>query len=275
MHHDPPTVAIFGYGNLGSAVVEGAVRRRLLHPREVVVVEPDPGARGRAERLGCRIARDASDWRAAPRVVVSVKPQAWGEVAAALAGHPGDRLLISVMAGLPIVRLRADAGRTTRVARAMPNVPARLGLAITAIASDAGISPEDAAYVRRLFEGIGEVVEIPERHFHAVTALSGSGPAYIFRLAECLEETARSLGLPPAVARALVSRTIRGAGAMLVEDGAEPERLRDAVTSRGGTTAAALEQFERWGLGPAVSDAVAAAAQRSRELAGEAPLPTT
>lgn len=275
MHHDPLTVAIFGYGNLGSAIVEGAVRRRLLHPREVVVVEPDSGARGRAERLGCRIARDASDWSAAPRAVVSVKPQAWGDVAASLAGHPGDRLLISVMAGLPIVRIRADAGRTTRVARAMPNVPARLGLAITAIASDAGVSPEDAAYVRRLFEGIGEVVEIPERHFHAVTALSGSGPAYIFRLAECLEETARSLGLPPAVARALVSRTIRGAGAMLVEDGAEPERLRDAVTSRGGTTAAALEQFERWGLGPAVSDAVAAAAQRSRELAGETPLSTT
>jgi pyrroline-5-carboxylate reductase len=272
-----PQLALFGFGNLGSAIVEGAIRRRVLHPREVVVVEPDPAARSAAERLGLRAGRDPSDAAACGRLLVAVKPQCWPAVASAIEALPphsdGDatRLLVSVMAGIASSRIEQECGGRVRVVRAMPNTPARIGLGITAVAATLA-TPQERAFVRRLFDAVGEIVEVPESQFHAVTAVSGSGPAYVFRLAECMEQAAKRLGLSAAVSRALVSRTIRGAGSMLVEDGADPASLRDAVTSRGGTTAAALEQFERWGMEPAVVDAIAAAEARSRELSGDQPI---
>lgn len=263
-------LAVFGFGNLGSALVEGAIRKRVLHPREVVAIEPDAARAARAARIGCRVGSDAEAARGASAALLSVKPQVWPEVAEGLAALPAGRLLISVMAGIESTRIHSESGGTHRVVRAMPNTPARIGLGITAIAPSA-LGTDESAFVRGLFGSIGEVVEIPEEHLHAVTAVSGSGPAYIFRFAECMEAAAKQLGLPATVARALVSRTIRGAGAMLAEDGADPATLRDAVTSRGGTTAAALEQFERWGLEPAVCDAIAAAGERARQLAGGVP----
>lgn len=278
MQSDPPTprLALFGFGNLGSAIVEGAIRRRVLHPREVVAIEPEPAARAAAERLGLRATDEPEAAVSCEALLIAVKPQTWPQVAAAIAAMPpiaaGDakRLLVSVMAGIASERIERECGGGVRVVRAMPNTPARIGLGITAIAANA-TSPEERAFVRKLFDAVGEIVEVPESQFHAVTAVSGSGPAYAFRLAECMEQAAKRLGLSAAVARALVSRTIRGAGAMLAEDGADPASLRDAVTSRGGTTAAALEQFERWGMEPAVVDAIAAAEARSRELSGDAP----
>jgi pyrroline-5-carboxylate reductase len=278
MHFDPPTprLALFGFGNLGSAIVEGAIRRRVLHPREVVAIEPEPAARAAAERLGLRATGEPSGAASCEVLLVAVKPQTWPQVATAIAALPpldrgeAKRLVVSVMAGITSERIERECGGGVRVVRAMPNTPARIGLGITAIAANAA-SPQERAFVRQLFDAVGEIVEVPESQFHAVTAVSGSGPAYAFRLAECMEQAAKRLGLSAAVARALVSRTIRGAGGMLVEDGANPASLRDAVTSRGGTTAAALEQFERWGMEPAVVDAIAAAEARSRELAGDAP----
>lgn len=278
MHADSPMpqLALFGFGNLGSAIVEGAIRRRVLHPREVVVVEPEPAARSAAERLGLRASEDPAHAAICGRLLVAVKPQAWPAVASAIAAlppHPGDeskRLLVSVMAGIASSRIERECGGRVRVVRAMPNTPARIGLGVTALSANLA-TPTERAFARRLFDAVGEIVEVPESQFHAVTAVSGSGPAYVFRLAECMEQAAKRLGLSAAVARALVSRTIRGAGAMLVEDGTDPASLRDAVTSRGGTTAAALEQFERWGIEPAVVDAIAAAESRSRELSGDQP----
>lgn len=269
----PPRLALFGFGNLGSAIAEGAIRRRRLHPREILAIDPEPAARAAAERLGIRTSSAAAAAADAPALLVAVKPQQWPPVAEAIARFPDPpgaaepaRLLVSVMAGVGSDRMRRECGGRVRVVRAMPNTPARLGLAITALAAH-DARPQERAFVRELFDSVGEIVEVPEDRFHAVTAVSGSGPAYVFRLAECMEQAARRAGLSAAVARALVSRTIRGAGAMLVEDGADPASLRDAVTSRGGTTAAALEQFERWGLEPAVADAIEAAERRSRELA--------
>lgn len=271
----PLRLALLGFGNLGSAIVEGAIRHRTLHPREVIVVDPAAAARTAAERIGLRATDDPAHAVGSPTLLVAVKPQMWPEVAAAIEALPplpGDeptRLLVSVMAGIGTPRIEKECGGRVRAVRAMPNTPARLGLGITAIAAGRATPPE-RAFVREIFNAVGEIVEVPEAQFHAVTALSGSGPAYVFRLAECMEQAAKRLGLSAAVARALVSRTIRGAGAMLVEDGADPAPLRDAVTSRGGTTAAALEQFERWGMEPAVVDAIAAAEARSRQLSGEA-----
>lgn len=271
-----PGLVVVGFGHLGGAVAEGAIRRRLVHPQSVLAVDPDPARRGRAERLGCRTTASIESLPADAPILISVKPQVWPEIAPALAAALPERgetpttpIVVSVMAGRSITDIAAALGHRAAVVRAMPNTPARIGLAITALAWSEGIGEEHRRPVRSLLESVGEVVELPESLFHAVTAVSGSGPAYIFKFAESMEQAAVDLGIPPIVARHLVAGTIRGAGAMLVEQDAEPTDLRDAVTSRGGTTAAALEQFERWGLDPAVSDAIRAAEARSRELGGD------
>jgi len=276
-----PGLVVLGFGNLGGAVAEGAIRRRLVHPRQVVAVDPDPARRGHAERLGCRVVEEIEPIGPGVPVLLSVKPQVWPEVAPSLsrilaASDPSapPALVVSVMAGCTSDSIADSLGGRAVVARAMPNTPARIGLAITALAWPSEISDADRAPIRGLFESVGEVVELPESLLHAVTAVGGSGPAYVFKLAESMERAAIDLGIPPAIARRMVSRTIRGAGGMLVEQDADPAALRDAVTSRGGTTAAALEQFERWGLEPAVADAIRAAERRSRELGGDAAPPS-
>lgn len=269
-------LVVVGFGRLGGAVAEGAIRQRLVHPRSVLAIDPEPARRSHAERLGCSTAEAFGRVPPAAPVLISVKPQIWPEVAPKLAEALPPRddatpppVVVSVMAGHSIADISAALEGRAIVARAMPNTPARLGLAITALAWPDGISEEGREPVRSLLKSVGKVVELPESLFHAVTAVSGSGPAYIFKFAEGMEQAAIDLGIPPAVARHLVANTIRGAGEMLVEEGAEPGELRDAVTSRGGTTAAALEQFERWGLDPAVTDAIRAAEARSRELGGD------
>lgn len=269
---------MLGFGNLGSAIAEGAIRRRVVHPRGVLVVDVDPARRAHAERLGCRVATSVDAIDVASPILVSVKPQIWHEVAAPLAATLASAavgsarpLVVSVMAGLTSAAIGDALGGRAVVVRAMPNTPARIGLAITALAWPEEIPDAGRLPVRAIFESVGDVVELPESLLHAVTAVGGSGPAYVFKLAEGMERAAVELGIPVAIARRLVSRTIRGAGGMLVETDAEPATLRDAVTSRGGTTAAALEQFERWGMEPAVVDAIAAAEARSRELSGDAP----
>jgi pyrroline-5-carboxylate reductase len=272
---DQQTVlGVVGFGQLGGAMVDGLLSTRRLRPDAILVLEPAPARRSDAARLGCRLAATPSDLTAAGLLLVAVKPQTWPEVAPDLARLAPRPAVLSIMAGLGRARIAEDlAGgpdaAPPRVARAMPNIPARMRLAITAIAGLEALRPDEAELARLILGSIGEIAEVPEPLFHAVTALSGSGPAYVFRLAECMEQAARDLGVPPAVARLLVSRTIRGAGAMLSTEGSTPQTLRDMVTSRAGTTAAALEVLERWGIEPTVVDAIRAAERRSRELAGE------
>lgn len=267
---------MLGFGHLGSAVAEGAIRRRLVHPGDVLAVDVSATRRSHAERLGCRADSAIGVLPPNAPILISVKPQIWPEVAPALAralpisdAESPRGIVVSVMAGRSSRSIAESLGDRVIVARAMPNTPARIGLAMTALAWPEEITDEERRPVRGLFESVGNVVELPESLLHAVTAVSGSGPAYIFRFAEAMEHAAIELGIPQAIARRLVSGTIRGAGGMLVETDAEPATLRDAVTSRGGTTAAALEQFERWGLEPAVSDAIRAAEARSREISGD------
>jgi pyrroline-5-carboxylate reductase len=269
-----------GFGNLGAAMVDGILARRLLRPEQILATDASPGRVEHALRLGCRASLPSAAVLESGLLLIAVKPQAWPAVAEMLCGgmrpaegeRPAIRMppVLSIMAGVARSTIRDGLGGRAQVVRAMPNMPASLGLAITAVAGCEELDSQEAAFVRQLLACVGELVEVPESLFHAVTAVSGSGPAYAFRLAECMEEAARSLGVPPPVARLLVSRTIRGAGALLCEEGATPARLRDAVTSRGGTTAAALEIFDRWGLQPTVADAIAAAEARSRQLADDA-----
>jgi pyrroline-5-carboxylate reductase len=174
-------------------------------------------------------------------------------------------VVISLAAGVRLSALEAGLPRAA-VVRAMPNTPALVDLGITAISPGATCSPHQAEYVERLLSAVGPVVRVPEELQDAVTATSGSGPAYVFALVEAMVAGAVDLGIDPAVAHQLVTQTVLGAATMASRPGADPAALRVQVTSPGGTTAAALGVFQAGDLGGLVAQAMRAARDRGREL---------
>jgi pyrroline-5-carboxylate reductase len=201
-------------------------------------------------------------------LVLAVKPQVFASVAPEAKRFVGpETRILSVMAGVPIEALSRELG-ATRVIRAMPNTPARIGRGVTAYVAAPACTAEDRALVEQLLEPLGTVEPIgAERLMDVVTAVSGSGPAYVFLLAEVLAAAAEQEGLDKDTAMRLASRTVAGAGALMLETGDTPSTLRKQVTSPGGTTEAALDVLGAGdGLGPLLRRAVSAAAQRSRDL---------
>jgi pyrroline-5-carboxylate reductase len=260
--------AVFGFGNMGHAVIEGAVRAGVLAADEVLVVDPDPSKRDAARALGCRTSDDPALARDASLVLLAVKPQSFAELAPRLAGRPARTLFLSVMAGLSgakILSMIADA-RDHALVRAMPNTPCRLGVGMTGLAPSIRATDVDVDRAARLFGAVGRTVRVEERQLDAVTATSASGPAYLFLLAESWERAAIALGFDPVTARELVRQTIVGAARMLEDRTVDAADLRAAVTSKGGTTAAAIAVLESRGIDDAMRDALAAAEQRGREL---------
>ena len=210
-------------------------------------------------------------WAAADAdvVVIAVKP---GDVAGALEACvpilPEHALVLSIAAGVTIADIEAGAGDRP-VVRAMPNTGALVGKGAAAIAAGTRADESHLDLAERVLGAVGTVVRVPEVHLDAVTGLSGSGPAYVFLLAEAMTEAGVLVGLPRATAAALVCQTLLGAATLLAETGDTPESLRAAVTSPGGTTAAGLQALEAHGVRAAILDAVEAATIRSRELGGK------
>lgn len=267
-----PRLALAGAGRMGGALLKGWSRARGGQGlRDILVVEPDPAARAAAEALGCMTARELSSELAAEldTLVIAVKPQRLPEAAIPLAARlaPGC-LVLSIAAGVTIATLQALFPRG-RVVRAMPNLPAILGAGASAFVADPAVTPGQRDRARQLLSATGLVLEVAsEAELDAVTALSGSGPAYVFLLAEAMAEAGGGLGLPGETARLLALATIAGAGRMLAEPGADAAGLRAAVASPGGTTEAALAILDAPdGLRPLMARALAAAARRAKELA--------
>jgi pyrroline-5-carboxylate reductase len=206
-------------------------------------------------------------------VVIAVKP---GDVPALLARCAGaitsDQVVISLAAGIPTTLLEGALGEVP-VVRVMPNTPAQISQAITAIAPGAHAGAGAVATAHTVLGAVGETIDLDESLLDAVTAVSGTGPAYVFILAEALVESAIREGLPWHAAERLVTQTIRGAGMLLAASDLSPARLRAQVTSPGGTTAAAVHILEERGFRALVEDAVRAAAQRSRQLGERAARP--
>jgi pyrroline-5-carboxylate reductase len=202
---------------------------------------------------------------AADGAVLAVKPAGAEPACLALAATETSRWL-SIMAGVPLARLESWAGTDVAVVRAMPNTAALVGAGMAAVSPGARAGEADLAWAEEVLGAVGQVVRVPEAELDAVTGVSGSGPAYVFLLAEALAGAGVAAGLSPAVSHRLAAATVVGAGRLLAETGAEPEALRAQVTSPGGTTEAALSVFEAGGLRRLVADAVAAAAERSRQL---------
>ena len=268
-----------GGGNMASAIIKGALRAGVLASHTTVVAEPDEGRRKSLASIGVVTAPDTSralgslgQVEAATRrtgaVVFAVKPQVLGEVvrsAPELSGMSG-RLAVSIMAGVTRERLRGVIGGGWRVSRVMPNLPISVGKGMTAIVDEGDLASEESAWVERLFGSGGVTVRLPEPMMDAFTAVAGSGPAYLFYLAESLERGAVGLGFDPATARTIVRQTLVGAAELLGADGADPAGLRSAVTSKGGTTHAACTTLDDLGVMEAFASALAAARERGAEL---------
>ncbi len=260
-------IASLGAGRMAAALVRGLVDAGVARGADVRVADPVPAARERlAAELGVQACADnAAAVTGADVVLLCVKP---GDVPAALASAGGalnGTLLISIVAGLSLARLTALAPGA-RIVRAMPNTPAQVGAGATAYAGGDTASAEDLALAGRILGAVGLAFATPEKSLDAVTGLSGSGPAYVFLVIEALSDGGVAAGLPRPLATQLAVQTVLGAARLAAESGEHPALLREAVTSPGGTTAAALGVLESSAVRAAFIDAVAAAAERSREL---------
>lgn len=264
-------LGIIGAGNMAEAIARGVLRAGLLRPADLIAADVSAQRRDLFERdLHVRATGDnAEAARDARRVLLSVKPQQMAQVLAGLgAAMRPDCLVVSIAAGISTgyIERHLGGGRAWRVVRAMPNTPMLVGEGMAALAPGSHATPADVADARRLFESAAAVVEVTEDKLDAVTALSGSGPAYVFYLVEHMIRAGVELGLTPGQARELATRTALGAAKMLAGSADPPEELRRRVTSPGGTTQAAITQMEESGVGPAMVAAIRAADRRSREL---------
>jgi len=256
---------------MGRALIGGLLRSGTA-PERLCAGESLPAAReALAREFGVAATADnhaAIDGAAV--VVLAVKPQQAVAVLGALAGRLGAArpLVISVMAGVRIAALECACGPGVPLVRAMPNRPALIGAGATGLYARPSIGAPQRAAAERVLSAVGEIVWVSdEAMLDVVTALSGSGPAYFFLLAELMAEAGRQLGLEGALAQRLAAATLRGSGLLVQSGDADLARLRAEVTSPGGTTEAAVRALEAAGLGRAVQQALAAATQRSRELA--------
>ncbi len=260
-------LGLLGCGKMGSAMLRGWLDRG-LDPARVWVVEPTPSdwLRGLSGlHLNAGLPSDPAV------VLVAVKPQMMGDALPSIAALGGGRtVVLSVAAGTPIARYEEILGAGTPIVRAMPNTPAAIGKGITALVGNAHVSAAQMDMAEALLSAIGQTVRLTdEAQMDAVTAVSGSGPAYVFHLIETLAAAGQAEGLPADLAMQLAKATVAGAGALAEAADETPAQLRINVTSPGGTTQAALEVLmdESGGFPALLQRAVKAAADRSRELA--------
>jgi pyrroline-5-carboxylate reductase len=264
------TIVLVGAGKMGGALLEGWLRLG-LDRRKVAVIEPAPSINLSAlSRRGLRLNPDIRKMDNVAALVLAVKPQTAPDVLPALAPLVGDAtVVVSIMAGRTLGFLERMLPQASALVRAMPNTPAAIGRGVT-VAVPTRTSPAQRELVDRLLAATGAVEWIAdEALMDAVTAVSGSGPAYVFLLAETLARAGIEAGLPARLAAALARATVAGSGELLARSAQEAAELRANVTSPGGTTAAALDVLMgRDGLDALMTRAVAAATARSRELAG-------
>lgn len=281
-------LGLIGCGNMGSAILLGLIRQGILPASRAILYDKISGKASALAREAGKIAKTRGRLavasgnfevvKSAEVILLALKPQDLPEASAEFQPvFTSKHLLISILAGTPLSKLRKAVGPKPQIVRAMPNLGAQVGESITAICVEsvgAGLVPARKGQAQGLplrlaeivFSGCGRTVILPEKFFDLVTAISGSGPAYFFLLMELLAREGEVQGLSPEIARELAVQTAVGAGQLARQAKVSPEELRKQVTSKGGTTAAALEVFEKKGFGEIVSAGIRAALERGREL---------
>ncbi|WP_230531626.1 pyrroline-5-carboxylate reductase [Microvirga roseola] len=269
--HLPSSLVLVGAGKMGGSMLEGWLKVGMT-PEGVTVVDPRLSEEMTRFCSAQGIALNPAHPAAPDVLVLAVKPQMLDEAAAPLNNLIGPQtLVISILAGKTIGDLKSRLPAASAIVRAMPNLPASIGRGATGAAASGEVSEAQRLSADALLRSNGIVEWLPsEDLIDAVTAVSGSGPAYVFHLVECLAEAGASAGLPPDLAQRLARATVTGAGELLFQSDLPPSTLRQNVTSPGGTTAAALEVLMRdpAGLKALMNEAVAAAKRRSEELSG-------
>jgi len=263
-------IAFIGGGNMASAIIGGLIQRG-LPASQIEVVEPFPEAQQALQtKFGITAHAQAGEFlRGADMVVWAVKPQTFKEAAAPVQAHTQSALHLSVAAGIPSTSIARWLG-TDRVVRSMPNTPALIGQGITGLFPRPGVTPQDRHRIEEVVATTGEFVWLErEEQIDTVTALSGSGPAYVFYFLEAMTDAGASMGLTREQAYKLAVQTFRGASALAHASSEPPDILRQRVTSKGGTTHAAISSLEAHQVKPLFVQALQAAQQRARELGEE------
>jgi pyrroline-5-carboxylate reductase len=260
-------IGFIGGGNMAVALIGGLLAKGQA-AADICVAEPRAEQRARlATEFGVAVEGSAAATLASDVLVLAVKPQGLREVLAALPPLPAGVCVLSIAAGVRAADIQRWLKGHAAVIRAMPNTPALIGAGISGLYALPGVSPAQKGLASGILEAAGEVVWVEdEAQIDAVTAISGSGPAYVFYCMEALEAAARDLGLPAETARRLSLQTFYGAAALARKDGSEPAELRARVTSKGGTTERGIAALESRGVKAAIHAAARAAAERAREL---------
>ena len=259
-------IGVLGVGNMGAAILEGLFKKKIAQPSQVWV----------CDKIQEKAAQFAKQWKTktvpysaglvnlTDIILLAVKPQDLQELGPGLKSNLNKKhSVISILAGTPLAKIKEVVGAKPSLVRAMPNLGAKVGEAITALTS---ASPASLALAEKIFSGCGKTVILEENFFDLVTAISGSGPAYFFLLMELLAKEGEAHGLPENVARELAVQTAVGAGLLAKQSEFSPAELRTQVTSKGGTTEAALKVFEEKGLHEIISLGIKAALKRGKEL---------
>lgn len=265
-------IGVIGGGNMAQAIVGGCLRSVAVGADEWLVADPDEGKREMFRAMGVRSVGSGGELMellgSGDAVLLAVKPQSLGEVAVEVGENVAGRLVMSILAGTGLMKLDRLLGGGGRVVRAMPNTPARIGLGMTALSGGSGVSEGDMEVAERVFGGVGETVRLDEQQMDAFTGVAGSGPAYVFLMVEAMARGGEMAGLDRDVALESARRTVIGAAGLL-EGGADPGELRRAVTSKRGTTAAALDVLDREAFMDLIAEAVVAARDRGLALDAE------
>ena len=261
-------IGFIGAGQMAGALAKGFVSGSLASASDIACADRFPTATESFQQIvgdvmACANNQEVVD--ASDVIFLAVKPQNLTDVAESITTLDESKLLVSIMAGVPINVLQSSFN-TKRIVRVMPNTPCLVGHGASAFCLGDGATDSDGETVRKLLEAIGIVVQTAEPLLDAVTGLSGSGPAFVYQFIEALSDGGVRKGLPRADATRLAAQTVLGAAAMVLETGEHPGSLKDKVTSPGGTTIAGLHALERGGMRAAVMNAVVAAADRSIEL---------
>jgi pyrroline-5-carboxylate reductase len=263
------TLAFIGAGVMGEAMIRGLLSQDLIPPDRIIAADPFPPRLAEiGERYGVRTTSDNREAAELGQIVVlSIKPQSVPRVLPEIRGHlHSDDLLLSIIAGAPIRQL-ADGSAHAAVVRAMPNTPAQIAQGISVWTATAEVSEEHRSEARGILGALGEEIFLDnEDYLDMATALSGSGPGYVFLFVEALIDAGVHMGFPRRVSERLVIQTIRGSVEYATQSGKHVAELRNQVTSPGGTTAAALYHMEKGGLRTVVSRGIWSAYQRSIEL---------
>ena len=267
-------IAVLGAGNIGGALIGGIVKSHLAEPQDVVATDAREERRQELEAQWKIQTLPTSENRKAAKgrdiVILAVKPLVVPAVLSAIRGAVREKqIVISVAAGVPISFIESVLGQRIPIFRAMPNIPVVIDEGATAVAGNAATTPAQREIVEKIFGALGVVASVEEAQLDAVTALSGSGPAYVYMVIEALIDGGKKMGLSHDVATRLTEQTVLGAAKLVRQTKIHPAVLRDAVVTPGGTTIAAIHELERHGLRAMLISAVETATARSKEIGAQ------